>query len=331
VARSWPDIHRAAYVEAMRAHRELDVDPTRPVDPFGALARSGVVVLRRRLDGLAGAYIPADTAEGTAAGVLVNVAHPPSRQRFTAAHELAHHRRDADVILDADTEWLARGETTGLPERERFAEAFAAWFLMPRGLVDRTLARLALAPERLDEQGAYALALELGTSYAATVRHLSDMGLVGRPQQDRLLRTTPQAIKQALGALDAAADAWRDVRLVTPDRRPREVGALEGDALVLDVPEVPSSGYLWRPVGLPGIVAFVRDEYRDPGPEVLGGEGRHRFVFRVQGPGHETIRLELGRPWQQDATVETRSVELLAEPRPGAGLVHPSMLVGAAA
>lgn len=330
MARSWQAIHRIAAAEAMRAHRDLDIDTTRPIDPFAALERSGVLVMRQRMDRLAGAYLPANPADGSPPGVLINVAHPLSRQRYTAAHELWHHRRDRDLVFDTETEWITRGDG-GRPERERLAEAFAAWFLMPRRLVEATLHLLGLTSETLDEQGVYALSLELGTSYAATLGHLVGMQVISPTVHDRLRRVTPRAIKQTLGALDVAADAWKDIRLIGPGDRARAVAALEGDVLVVEVPEVPSSGYLWRAAQVPENLSLVRDEYRAATSEALGGEGVHRFVFRVLGSGRHPIQLELGRPWQRERTVDARAVEVISEALPAAGIVHPSSLVGAAA
>lgn len=330
MARSWQAIHRIAVTEAMRAHRELGIDTTRPIDPFAALERSSVLVMRQRMDRLAGAYLPANPADGSPPGVLVNVDHPLSRQRYTAAHELWHHRRDRHLIFDAETEWIARGDE-GRPERERLAEAFASWFLMPKRLVETTLELLNLRPEVLDARSVYALSLELGTSYTATVRHLAGMRVISPALRDRLLRATPQAIKRALGAIDATADAWKDIRLVGPSRRARVVQAREGDVIIVEVIEVPSSGYLWRAVDVPDILTLVRDEFRPSEPNALGGEGIHRFFFSVLGTGRRPVRLELGRPWRPGQTVEARDVEVVAEPTPAPGIVHPSLLVGAAA
>lgn len=330
MAQSWQAIQRVAAAEAMRAHRELDIDTTRPIDPFAALERSGVLVMRQRMERLAGAYLPPNPADGSAPGVLINSDHSLSRQRYTAAHELWHHRRDRDLIFDTETEWLARGDD-GKPDRERLAEAFASLFLMPKRLVDETLALLNLTPGGIDERGVYALSLELGTSYTATVRHLAGLRLVAPALRDRLLKATPQAIKQSLGAIDAAADAWRDIRMVGPRPRARAIQAREGDVLVVEVPEIPSSGYLWQATDVPGILNLVRDEYRPSVPDALGSEGVHRFVFRVLGAGHQPLRMELGRPWQPGRTVEIRDVEVVAERPPSPGIVQPSLLVGAAA
>lgn len=110
MSRPWPQVHLVAARAASRAHRTLHIDTTRQIDPFAALAAAGVVVLRRRLDHLAGLYLPADPHDPDAIpSVLINVAHPLSKQRFTAAHELGHHVRDKNVSLNQDTEWFARG------------------------------------------------------------------------------------------------------------------------------------------------------------------------------------------------------------------------------
>ncbi|MGH2559483.1 MAG: protease inhibitor I42 family protein [Thermomicrobiales bacterium] len=308
----------------------MAVDTSQPIDPFLALDRSGVLIMRQPMDHLSGAYLPANPTDGSPPGVLINASHPLSRQRYTAAHELWHHRRDHDLVFDAETEWIARGEGEK-PERERLAEAFASWFLMPRRLVDTTIEMLGMTPERLDPQGIYALSLELGTSYTATVRHVYGLRLISQPLRDRFLRTTPQTIKQALGASDAVTDAWKDIRLVGPIERARAVDAIEGDALVVDVPEIPSSGYLWRATSIPDILDLIRDEYMSAAPDVLGSNGVHRFVFRVLGTGHRPMRLELGRPWQQGKTVESRDVDVIAKSSPAPGIVFPSSLVRAVA
>lgn len=323
---SWSRIHLLAAREASRAHRDLNVDTTRQIDPFAALDRAGVLVLRRRLDHLAGLYLPPDPRDGRdVAAVLVNVAHPLSKQRFTAAHELGHHRRDHDVSLDNDTEWLTRGEAP-TSERERMAEAFAAWFLMPKRLVVATLTALDRQATTLTADGAYALSLELGTSYAATVRHLADMGLLTTRRSEQLLHIAPQSIKKDLGGLDVATDTRRDVHLVHVARPETSIAVMEGDALVIEAPETPSSGYLWQVIPSAGL-ALVRDEYRSP-DAALGGRGWHRFLFRAETTGQWGVALELRRPWQHDvAAAEVVRVTVMARPQPTPGLVQPELLV----
>lgn len=324
---SWDHVHRIAAREAARVFLQLGIDRSRRIDPFAALEAQGVLVMRRPLDRLAGLYLPGQTRGGGRPGVLVNVNHPPSKQRFTAAHELAHHRRDRQAVLDEETEWIARGDAPA-PDRERVAEAFAAWFLMPKRLVEVTLDKLGLRAGQLSPEGAYALALELGTSYTATVHHLADMRLLSEGNRDVLLGTPPQAIKRSLGASDVIADTRRDVWLVRPPQPDLRLSVQEGDAVVIEVPETPSSGYLWLPARVEDGLSLVRDEYRGPDAStVLGGRGAHRFVFRVESAGLRQVRLEMQRPWLSGAVpAEERRLEIAAEPRPASGVVHPRVL-----
>lgn len=66
--------------------------------------------------------------------VRLNAAEPPTRQRFTLAHELKH-------ILDAANEDVIYRDLPAGPARQRFIEAvcdhFAACLLMPRAWVKR--------------------------------------------------------------------------------------------------------------------------------------------------------------------------------------------------
>jgi predicted secreted protein len=277
-------------------------------------------------------YLPGDPTRGDRPGVLINVLHPLSKQRFTAAHELAHHRRDREVVLDVETEWIARGSE--LPtDRERIAEAFAAWFLMPRRLVSATLQQLGLRTEDLDAGSVYALSLELGTSYAATVRHLADLRLIAAARRDALLHVAPQTIKAGLEALQAVRDSRRDVWLLRARDPERRIAVQEGDAVVVEVPEAPSSGYIWQVGPASDGLTLIRDEYRAPvGEGSLGGGGVHRFLFRVETPGRREVRLEMRRPWQRGASpADVRRVEIAAAAKPAPGMVHPRMLLPASA
>jgi len=324
---SWREIHIQAAREAERAHRELDVDTSRRIDPFVALAQSGVIVMRRRLDGLAGIYMPGNADDASPPGVMINAAHPLSKQRFTAAHELAHHRRDRSFTLDADTEWAGRGEHSS-SDRERFAEAFAAWYLMPRSLVRAGLSELSLRASDLTPEGAYALSLRLSTSYSATVHHLADMQLITRERANQLLRVFPQAVKQSLGALDVLSDSRKNVWLLRNDRTyPAPLEVQEGDALVLDLDEILSSGYVWQAATAPSGIKFVRDEYRGLNDGEVGGACAHRFVYRAETNGRRSLVFEMRRPWQTDSpAVDNVRVDVEVQPKPASGLIDPSVL-----
>lgn len=327
---SWRNIHLRAVREAARAHRDLHIDTSRAVEPFAALDASGVVVFRRRLDGIAGLYLPGDSA-ASVPGVLINAAHPITKQRFTAAHELWHHRRDRTAVIDSETEWFARGGGQA-SDRERLAEAFAAWFLMPRRLIEARMTARGLSGDRLDAHEIYGLALDMGTSYMATVHHLGDLGVLDLGRRDNLARIAPQRIKRELGGQDAIADAWKDVRLVRvrDGERMAEVHAEQGDAVILEVPETPSSGYVWATSAVPPELVLLWDEYMTPDERAIGATSRHRFLFRVDAAVRGLLQIELRRPWEVRPPAESVQVHITADPAPTSGLVRPSLLSSAA-
>jgi Zn-dependent peptidase ImmA (M78 family) len=68
--------------------------------------------------------------------IVVNIAHHPNRQRFTIAHELAHHVLHSSYLQDnvhVDKAVLHRNQLSsrGVDPKEIEANAFAAELLMP--------------------------------------------------------------------------------------------------------------------------------------------------------------------------------------------------------
>ncbi len=78
----------------------------------------------RNFNKLEGVYIPAQSEEDVAM-VGINANRPITRQRFTAAHELCHHFRDADKQVSCP---IGQKNAT-----EKFADQFASALLMPLG------------------------------------------------------------------------------------------------------------------------------------------------------------------------------------------------------
>jgi predicted secreted protein len=259
------------------------------------------------------------------AGALINVVHPASKQRYTAAHELAHHRRDRSVVLDEDTEWLGRDDGNH-SDREKFAEAFASWFLMPMQLVAVTLRSLGFRPGSLTPSDVYQVALELGTSYSATAAHLFGLHMASSAQLAIFRATSPMVIKEELGGRGAAEDLRRDVWHVRSSEPPRELRPQAGDVVVVDRSEVGTAGYSWYPED-EGRLRFVNDDYELPsGDRLVGSPLIHRFRFIVDSAGATTLRLALRRPWEDAATRES-DFNVDAVERPAAGIASPRLLV----
>ena len=300
--------YRRANFEAMKRaitlHKKLRTDMTRQVDVYAAIKGIGVDLAFLPLANLSGAYLRATEETGGLAGIVVNSKHPRSRQRFSAGHELGHHLRDGNqevLIVDRQTEFHTR--TAGLMknQREATAEAFAAWFLMPRRLVEHLAGELHIADQPTAED-VYTLSLGLGTSYLATAGHLRALKVVTKDAYDRLAKVPPKWIKAQMAA-HGPGDSWGDVWLIRQgDHDSARVTPRPGDEIVVELFEIPTSGYVWRLHGEPRHVRLVESDYEEASragaEDTYGANGRRRIVLQADHPGEETVQLEMARPWE---------------------------------
>jgi Zn-dependent peptidase ImmA (M78 family)/fido (protein-threonine AMPylation protein) len=104
----------------------LDREIIFPINPFQMLREMGVMFTFRPFNKYEGIYIPKVDEEDFPI-VGINVKRPITRQRFTAAHELCHHLKDANggFMCTANAQ----------SEVERYAENFAAELLMPSSVL----------------------------------------------------------------------------------------------------------------------------------------------------------------------------------------------------
>lgn len=256
---SWADAHRRGAVKAAELHADLNIPLDRPVDVFGAVQRLGLVLAFAPLGKVSGIYLPRRPSPG----ILVHSGHPRSRQRYTAAHELGHHVFGHAAEVDVDLELqLQRGEVERWPDHEKEAEAFAAWFLMPRRLLREGMRQLGMARVR-NPYDVYTLALWLGTSYAATILQLTATRLLSSRQAAVWSQISPRDIKQTLAGDLAPADMSNDVWWLSSRHNREPIEARPGDRLVLIFDEIPSSGYAWRLTELPAGFRVLADSNHD--------------------------------------------------------------------
>lgn len=83
---------------------------------------------------------------GSTAIIAVNVAHPPTRQRFSLAHELGHFFLGSPTsTVFVDTVVVRHRNSTsslGIDPEEITANQFAAEFLMPRDFLEKDIETL---------------------------------------------------------------------------------------------------------------------------------------------------------------------------------------------
>lgn len=114
-----PEEMAAVYLTKYFGNDEIEY----PINPFQMLKDEGILFSLRDFKKLEGVYIPQSSDDDIPA-VGINWNRPITRQRFTAAHELCHHFRDANKQISCP---IGGNKTT----IELFADKFAAALLMP--------------------------------------------------------------------------------------------------------------------------------------------------------------------------------------------------------
>ncbi len=218
---------------------ELGLDPTRQVDVFSMCEDLGLWLAFLPMDGLLGAFVP----EGTG-GVLITDRRPITVQRYTAAHELGHWRLEHGHGLALDGEEHVFGVSA--VERERLAQMFAANLLMPPPLVLSLLARIGVGdhgPVRPDQ--AYFVAREVGVSYEAAVRQLTNLQVITAADASALLDVRPLTVKSQLAGGRRPVYGYADVWPVDEQWNDQLVSLRADDEVVVSLPENRSTGYRW--------------------------------------------------------------------------------------
>lgn len=322
---SWADAHTRAAAMAAEVQADLDIDRTQPVDIFGAVKRMGLVLAFAPLGRVSGLYVPA----GPHKGIMLHSGHPRTRQRYTAGHELGHHAFGHEAEVDLDLEGaLRRGEGERWPAHEKEAEAFGAWFLMPRRLVRHALEALGIGTPS-DPLDVYALSLWLGTSYTATARQLATLKVVSRNQADDWARIEPKVVKRALAGDMVPDDLRNDVWWLDAHHHRHPIEVRPGDRLVVTLDEIPGSGYSWRFEELPPELRVLADSYDDDWEpqlrlgavpatdELTGGPHPRSFALEVAPDAGRAInRLGLVKDQEWEPGSPAGEYELLVSVNP---------------
>lgn len=291
---------------AHRAHRDFGIDPRSRVDVFSALRQAGAYVFFRPLKSMYGAYLPSKDS----LPVLINSNLPLSTQRYTAAHELGHvFLKHKTVSLDME-EGFVPEQRSGVDEDEIVAEAFGAFFLMPKPLVVNSIKELDLNLLGLRPRDVYLLALRMGTSFQATINQLQTLKIIQRPQAEKLRDLTLKQIKQDLN--DDEVLGRHDIWVLDEHWNGKQIFPAPQDTIRIQLPEIPTSGYTWLFGEQPPGVLLVEDKYKDDDEEEAIGSSRlHEFVARVDENAHNaTLTLKKRRPWEQAAARAEFSVEI---------------------
>lgn len=242
---SWLDAHRIANIAAAQAHHELGVDLTGTrVDVIEAIRSHGPELMWQHMPTLFGAYL---NEKGATPGILINSGLPRGARRHTAAHELGHaYLKHSTTVDDGSTiDTVFADEVDAIPpanrrrawpDQEKTAEAFAAWFLMPRRVLSAALNTLELARPG-SPTDVYRLSLLVGTSYRSTLRHLPNVRLASNRSCNAWSRVSPGRIKAELDrGAPKPASRRPDVHLLTKLHDGLSIDLEPGDRLVMPRP-----------------------------------------------------------------------------------------------
>lgn len=167
-----------ADIAAQRLRLEFDVaDEVLPDLETIAAAKGAEVLYERMASDVSGMLI----RERDRIIIGVNATHPPSRQRFTVAHELGHLllHPGRPLVVDAVRINLRDSRSSLATDLEEIeANAFAAELLMPRALVLRQFRALADAGTDSVKQAIHDLAYGFGVSDQAMEYRLANLGLL---------------------------------------------------------------------------------------------------------------------------------------------------------
>lgn len=304
---TWADAHLRAGALAAETRADLGIANDRPVDVFSVVEQLGLVLAFAPLGRVSGLYLPG----GRSSGILIHEGHPRTRQRYTAAHELGHHVFGHSAEIDSDPEAaLQRDTLERWPDREKEAEAYGAWLLMPRPLLRAGLRELDIS-EIQSPLDVYALSLWLGTSYTATVSQLATTQILGRTLAESWRKIPPRDLKRRLVGEFAPNDLRNDVWWLDARHTWSPIEARPGDRLVITLDEIPSSGYSWQLTEL-GATSVVADSYDakwepdlpvsdESDEDLVGGSYPRSFLLEVgdaTGQQYSRISIENRRSWE---------------------------------
>ena len=182
----------AAYLAAYFENDTIEY----PISPFKMLKDENVTFLIRNFNKLEGVYIPAQTEDDLAI-IGINAKRPITRQRFTAAHELCHHFRDADKQVACPI-----GQKNAA---EYFADAFASALLMPIGELRSKVNEYKDTNGNVSFESIVIIADYFGVSFEACVFriaykiHAIDGDTEWKALKKRINKFKPDNVRKAMG------------------------------------------------------------------------------------------------------------------------------------
>lgn len=97
----------------------------------------------------------------------------------------------------------------------------------------------------------------------------------------------------------------------------KEIALKVGQVFTLDLPENPTTGFVWKFVSAGGVeqngapgCSKLSDTFIPPAGSSLGSPGTHEWRFRADEPGTAVIQMRLLRRWDADSATRPFSLRL---------------------
>lgn len=220
--------------EEVRAHLRLGVGPILDLDAI--CERLGITLYRSPMGSDLGRVPSGAFLNHPEVGfsILVNLDMTPGRRRFTVAHELAHalfHSNKNRFVI-----------SQGRSSMERFADDFAAEFLMPAEGVRRFMEDIGL-PSKIEEAvDAIHIQRYFNVSWAMALVQLRRMGAMAEETFQTLRREVrPVILASSLGYIIGPEECEQNPGLWRTNRFPRSFLRMLRKAVKEDVMSVPSA------------------------------------------------------------------------------------------
>lgn len=212
-----PGANRTIADNIAKLYSRLKMEPTVPIAIFGLLAKCGVEVRFTSLESLSGAVLVSTQSGRRPHGVLINSDQPSDRQRFSAAHELAHlvlgHTPHDGQFIDV----LGRK----FDPTEVEADTFASELLIPLTLLKQRHAEYAAEPAT---HRVLRLSRLFLVSFQAMGMRLAKLGLLRSTDVTAVRRAKPSDVAAVVGPAPARKhvrfaerDAARIAKAFLPD------------------------------------------------------------------------------------------------------------------
>jgi hypothetical protein len=257
-------------------------------------------------------------------------------RRYTAAHELGHHRLGHEPSAD-DEDMIKRSPFKGSYDpQEAEADAFAIAFLVPLWFVSGTMQQRSWKKaDMATPANVYQLALRAGASYEATCYALRNHRVVDSGTCSNLTRVQPKEIKQSI-VTNFTPNNWR-LDVWSLDERDRGVflEVAPNDVLDVSLDEHSGGGYMWDVAGISQTDFELVGDRRERAAAVnaVGAHAQRRLTAQAKTVGVGSVQFVERRPWERGAsplnsfqfTYDVREIE-----KPGLLNVQLERMVGGA-